>query len=34
MRLDRIRNIQAAQKQRERMKDPSLFPSTPKGDLS
>ncbi|RJE20110.1 hypothetical protein PHISCL_07562 [Aspergillus sclerotialis] len=33
MRVDRLRNIEAAKRNRERLKDPSLFPSVPSGGL-
>ncbi|PGH16455.1 hypothetical protein AJ79_01786 [Helicocarpus griseus UAMH5409] len=33
MRIDRLRNMEIAKRNRERMKDPGLFPSAPKNDL-
>ncbi|OAX80871.1 hypothetical protein ACJ72_04790 [Emergomyces africanus] len=33
IRIDRMRNAEIARRNRERMKNPSLFPSTPKTDL-
>ncbi|KKZ60260.1 hypothetical protein EMCG_05017 [[Emmonsia] crescens] len=33
MRIDRMRNMEIARRNRERMKNPSLFPSAPKTDL-
>jgi hypothetical protein len=33
MRIDKIRNAEIAKRNRERLKDPSLFPSAPTGDL-
>jgi hypothetical protein len=31
MRIDRLRSIEAARRNRERLKDPSLFPAAPSG---
>ncbi|CAL5873851.1 uncharacterized protein PFLUO_LOCUS8134 [Penicillium psychrofluorescens] len=33
MRVDRLRNIEMAKRNQERMKNPSLFPSVPTGDI-
>jgi hypothetical protein len=33
MRIDRLRNIEMAKRNQERMKNPSLFPSVPTKDL-
>ena len=33
MRVDRLRNIEVAKRNRERLKDPSLFPSVPSGGV-
>lgn len=33
MRVDRIRNMELAKRQRERLSNPSSFPAAPKGDL-
>ena len=33
MRLDRIRNAEISKRNRERLKNPSVFPSVPSGDL-
>ncbi|KAL2223387.1 VPS4-associated protein 1 [Thermoascus aurantiacus ATCC 26904] len=33
MRIDRIRNMEIAKRNRERLKDPSFFPKVPTGDL-
>ncbi|KAI9731750.1 MAG: hypothetical protein M1834_004539 [Cirrosporium novae-zelandiae] len=33
MRLDRIKNAELAKRNRERLRNPTLFPSVPKGDL-
>jgi hypothetical protein len=33
MRLDRLRNMEQAKRNRERLKDPSTFPSVPKSDF-
>ncbi|KAJ5238502.1 Protein of unknown function DUF1742 [Penicillium chermesinum] len=34
MRIDRLKGIEMAKRNQERMKNPSLFPSVPKGDIS
>ncbi|KAI1617816.1 VPS4-associated protein 1 [Exophiala viscosa] len=34
MRIDRIRNMEAAKRSQQRIKDPSFFPATPKGDIA
>ena len=34
MRIDRLRNIQQAKRNQERLMDPTLFPSIPKNDLT
>lgn len=33
MRIDRLRNIEMAKRNRQRLQDPSLFPSVPSGGL-
>ena len=33
MRVDRLRGIEAAKRNRQRMQDPSLFPSVPSGGV-
>ena len=33
MRLDRLRNVELSKKNQQRLKDPNVFPSAPKGDL-
>ena len=33
MRIDRIRNMEIAKRNRDRLRDPMSFPSTPKGDV-
>ncbi|OJJ53157.1 hypothetical protein ASPSYDRAFT_547613 [Aspergillus sydowii CBS 593.65] len=33
MRIDRMRNMEAAKRNRQRLQDPSFFPSAPSGDL-
>jgi hypothetical protein len=33
MRVDRLRNVEIAKRNQQRMKDPNFFPSTPKGDV-
>lgn len=33
MRLDRLKNIETAKRNQQRLKDPSFFPAAPKGDL-
>ncbi|KIX10315.1 uncharacterized protein Z518_01397 [Rhinocladiella mackenziei CBS 650.93] len=34
MRLDRLRNLELAKRNQQRMKDPSFFPTAPKGDIA
>ncbi|KAK5250647.1 hypothetical protein LTS03_000228 [Exophiala xenobiotica] len=34
MRIDRIRNMEIAKRNQQRMKDPTLFPAAPKGDIA
>jgi hypothetical protein len=34
MRIDRLRNIEQAKRNQERLKNPTLFPSVPKNDLT
>jgi hypothetical protein len=34
MRLDRLRNIETARRNQQRLKDPSFFPTAPKGELT
>ncbi|OAG38398.1 hypothetical protein AYO21_07381 [Fonsecaea monophora] len=34
MRIDRLRNLEVAKRNQQRMKDPSFFPAAPKGDIS
>ncbi|KKK14682.1 hypothetical protein AOCH_000808 [Aspergillus ochraceoroseus] len=33
MRIDRLRNVEAAKRSRQRLQDPSFFPSVPSGDI-
>ena len=33
MRVDRIRNLELTKRNQQRLKDPTLFPPAPKGDL-
>jgi hypothetical protein len=33
MRVDRLRNVELAKKNQQRLRDPNAFPSAPKGDL-
>jgi hypothetical protein len=33
MRIDRLRNIEVAKRNQQRIKDPNFFPAAPKGEI-